>query len=54
MTEMMGEVLIANLRKIRSNLPVILCTGYSSKRDDGRAAELGVKALLMKPLSRTG
>lgn len=31
------------------DLPVILCTGFSEKVDEGKAKELGIQGLLMKP-----
>jgi CheY-like chemotaxis protein len=37
--------------KIRPNIPVIICTGYSERIDDRRARELGIKGLMMKPFT---
>jgi CheY-like chemotaxis protein len=37
--------------KIRPDLPVIICTGYSERMDDQRAQELGIKGLIMKPFT---
>jgi PAS domain S-box-containing protein len=53
MPDMTGMELIQELRKIRPNLPAILCTGYSSKVDTDMAAEFNVNAFLMKPLELT-
>jgi CheY-like chemotaxis protein len=48
---MTGDTLAAELMKIRPDLPVIICTGYSEKMDDTRAQELGIKGLIMKPFT---
>lgn len=52
MPEMTGEELAAELLAIRPQLPVILCTGYSSLVSGAKAAQLGLKAFLMKPLEQ--
>ena len=51
MPKMTGEQLAMALLAIRPNLPIVLCTGFSAKIDDRRAAELGIKAFTMKPFS---
>lgn len=50
MPEMSGKELIQELQKINSELPIILCTGYSNKIDEKEAERLGVKAFLLKPI----
>ncbi|MDY0190532.1 MAG: ATP-binding protein [Desulfuromonas sp.] len=45
-----GKELIAQLKKIRADLPTILCTGYSSRINADSAAQLGIGAFLMKPV----
>ena len=50
MPAMRGETLVRALRRIRPDIPVILCTGYSGLIDAGQAAALGIDALLMKPV----
>ena len=49
MQELSGDVLIKEMRALRSDLPVILCTGYSALIDQSRADELGINQFLMKP-----
>ncbi|MGV1100513.1 PAS domain-containing hybrid sensor histidine kinase/response regulator [Thiovibrio sp. JS02] len=44
-----GTVLVTELRKVRADLPIILCTGYSSVIDEAKAKSLGVREFLMKP-----
>ena len=50
MPEMNGVQLIAILRVIRPDLPVILCTGFGYTLDDEALEDLGVDALLHKPI----
>jgi len=52
MPNMTGDKLAAALIQIRPDIPVILCTGYSKKISDERAAEIGIKAFVMKPFVR--
>ena len=52
MPEMTGDELAAELVKIRPDIPVILCTGYSNKISDERLEGIGIKALTYKPLSK--
>ncbi len=47
-----GDKLATQMMAIRSDVPIILCTGYSKKISLERASELGIKALLHKPLAR--
>ena len=49
--EMTGDELTRELLAIRSDLPVIICTGYSEVIDDKKARALGARRLLMKPLA---
>lgn len=51
MPQMTGERLAQALIEIRSDLPVILCTGYSERITEERAGALGIKTFLLKPLS---
>lgn len=50
MPKMSGEVLTRALRRIRPNIPIILCTGFSHVVDATKAQELGIDAFLLKPL----
>ena len=45
-----GDMLIREVRALRPDLPVILCTGYSQTMDAEKAAEMGIDAFVMKPL----
>lgn len=50
MPEMTGDQLAAGMLEIRPDIPIILCTGYSKKLLNRNAGDLGVRAVLMKPL----
>ncbi len=47
-----GAELAQELLKIRADIPIILCTGYSSKITSEKASELGIREFMMKPLDR--
>jgi CheY-like chemotaxis protein len=35
---------------IKPDVPIILCTGFSERIDEEKAASLGIKGFLMKPI----
>jgi len=47
---MTGDKLAGELIKIRSDIPIILCTGFSEMMSKEKAAALGIKGFLMKPV----
>jgi len=53
MPNMTGDRLARELLTLRPEIPVILCTGFSEQMTAARAAEIGIKGFLMKPLDRT-
>jgi len=52
MPKIPGSELAKQLLKIRSDIPIILCTGYSSMINEVAAQKIGVKEYIMKPISR--
>ncbi len=50
MPQMTGMELIRRLRLTRSDIPVILCTGFDDTIAEDRAAQLGIDALVVKPV----
>jgi PAS domain S-box-containing protein len=50
MPGMTGTMLVEELRHIRSDIPIILCTGFSHLINDEQAQVLGVDAFMMKPI----
>jgi CheY-like chemotaxis protein len=51
MPHLTGEVLAQELRRLRPDIPIILCTGFSHVMHAERARELGIDAFLLKPLA---
>jgi PAS domain S-box-containing protein len=54
MPGMTGDILAAELMKIRPDISVIICTGYSERMTEQRAKDLGIKGLIMKPFTIRG
>lgn len=51
MPNMTGEQLSREVIKIRQDIPIILCTGFSHIISKEKALEIGIKAFVMKPLA---
>jgi CheY-like chemotaxis protein len=51
MPQLTGEALAQAVRRLRPELPVILCTGFSYTMTSEKAAALGFQAYLVKPFS---
>ena len=52
MPNLTGDKLAIELIKIRPDIPVVLCTGYSKKISDEIASEIGIKAFAYKPIAK--
>jgi len=50
MPNMTGMELAKELLKLRPDIPIILCTGYSQHINEDKAKGNGIRALLMKPV----
>ncbi len=50
MPNLTGEKLAGKILGIRSDIPVVLCTGYSERITEQQAKKLGISAFVMKPL----
>ncbi len=50
MPVMTGDKLVPELRRIRPDIPLIVCTGYSHTLSEEQARAIGVDAYLLKPL----
>jgi len=46
---MTGEDLAMDMMKVRPDIPVILCTGFSHQINKQKAMQMGIKAFVMKP-----
>jgi PAS domain S-box-containing protein len=53
MPNMTGDQLAREIISIKPGVPVIICTGFSEKIDPNRAAAMGIKGFLMKPVVRS-
>jgi CheY-like chemotaxis protein len=49
MPVMTGDKMALEFMKIRPDIPIILCTGYSEHMTEEKAKELGIREFLMKP-----
>ncbi|MBC8438689.1 MAG: PAS domain S-box protein [Deltaproteobacteria bacterium] len=50
MPNMPGDKLSVELTKIRSDIPILLCTGFSETMSEEKAESIGIKGFLMKPI----
>jgi len=53
MPKMTGDKLAVEVLRIRPDIPVILCTGFSEQMTEAKALEIGIKGFIMKPIART-
>ena len=52
MPHLTGIDLAGELLRVRADIPVIMCTGYSEAVSAETAKEVGIRELLMKPLTK--
>jgi len=50
MPKMTGDKLAREIKAIRSDIPVILCTGFSELVDEKTAKDMGISAYITKPI----
>ncbi|MCP4671871.1 MAG: response regulator, partial [Desulfobacula sp.] len=50
MPDMAGDKLAIELSKTRPDIPILLCTGFSETISEKKAASLGIKGFLLKPI----
>ncbi len=50
MPHMTGKELTKHIKSIRSDIPVILCTGYSDQINEKSARDMGINAFVLKPI----
>ncbi len=53
MPNMTGDQLAGEIKKIKPDIPVIICTGFSERINRDNAEAIGVNAFLMKPIVKT-
>ena len=47
---MTGDKLAKELLRIRADIPIVVCTGYSERIQDEQAKATGIRAFVMKPI----
>ncbi len=52
MPSITGDCLGRKIRKLRPDMPMILCTGHSDRIDEASARACGFRAFVMKPLAK--
>jgi PAS domain S-box-containing protein len=53
MPHMTGVQLASEIRRIRSKMPIMLCTGCNENISDEKVCEIGICSVALKPLDRT-
>ena len=51
MPNLTGDQLAKEMLKIRPDIPILICTGFSNAFDQEKVYKLGIKGFLMKPLT---
>ena len=51
MPKMTGDVLAKKIKTIRPDVPILMCTGFSSMLAEKDIKEMGINSILMKPLT---
>ncbi len=49
MPNMTGESLAKEVLRVRPDIPIIICTGFSYQMDEQKALSMGIRAFVMKP-----
>ena len=50
MPEITGDILAVEVRKLRDDIPIVLCTGHSRRLTPDQAKNIGIDHYVMKPL----
>lgn len=53
MPHLTGPKLAAEIMAVRPEIPIVLCTGYSGEISEPKAEEMGIKAFILKPISKS-
>ncbi len=53
MPNMTGKQLVEEIRTINSDIPIIICTGFSERINDEKSNTLGIAGILMKPIVKS-
>ncbi len=53
MPRMTGDLLAAEMKQIRPDIPIVICTGFSERINQENAQAVGVEGFLMKPITKS-
>jgi CheY-like chemotaxis protein len=53
MPGMTGDQLAEQLMSVRSDIPIILCTGFSARIDEKKSKAMGIQAFALKPMIKS-
>jgi len=53
MPDMTGDELAKEILSIKSDIPIIICTGFSERINKEQAVGIGIKGFLMKPVVKS-
>ncbi len=53
MPNLTGDQLAIEIKAVRSDIPIIICTGFSERMDEQKADNLEISGILMKPIVRS-
>ena len=51
MPKITGDIVARKINTIRSNIPIILCTGFNENISEAQAKEIGICEIIMKPVN---
>jgi len=52
MPHMAGDKLVMELQRIRPDIPIMVCTGYTNRMTEEAAVSLGINAFVYKPITK--
>jgi FixJ family two-component response regulator len=52
MPNLTGDKLSVEMMRIRPDIPIIICTGYSNRISKEIAEKIGIKAFIHKPIAK--
>ena len=53
MPAMTGDKMAQEMMRIRADIPIVLCTGFSAKMDEQKATAMGIRAFVAKPIIKS-
>ncbi|MCG8616158.1 MAG: response regulator, partial [Desulfobacterales bacterium] len=53
MPDMTGDMLAREIKQVRRDVPVVICTGFSERINKEKARDIGINGFLLKPVVKT-